>query len=123
MGAVKVLFQPCYGAQRTNHPEAAAYRDRAFATILCARTRTQRGASSRRGSRCIGRHGRLSLASRLGRHAFGWQAIGQIQARDPDTAVRHAVVGVESVRQTQIVPPIDAGGKDNIGDRSTAFPR
>ena len=49
--------------------------------------------------------------------------LGEIQARCANPAVGHAVVDVETVRCAEVVAPVNAGGKDNVRNRSLAFLR
>jgi hypothetical protein len=44
--------------------------------------------------------------------------IRQVKACYADSVVGHPIVDVEAIGCSKIVPPIDAGGKDNIGDGS-----
>jgi hypothetical protein len=49
--------------------------------------------------------------------------LGKIEARYANPIVGHAVVDVETVWCAEVVAAVDAGGKDNVGNRSLAFLR
>ena len=47
----------------------------------------------------------------------------QVKPRHANPAVSHSVIDIEAVRQAEIVAPVDAGGKDNVGNGALAFLR
>ena len=45
----------------------------------------------------------------------------QVQPRHTNAAVRHAIVNVEAARQTEVIPPVNRGRKDDIGHDALAL--
>ena len=44
-----------------------------------------------------------------------------VQARHPDSIIRHSVIDIETIRRAEIVPAIDAGGKHDAVNRAVEF--
>lgn len=54
-------------------------------------------------------------------HRYLRQMLRKIETRCANPVVGNAVVDVETIGGAEVVAPVNAGGKDNIRNRSLAF--
>ncbi len=67
--------------------------------------------------------GALHVGFRLGADSSRWQGTRHVKAGHADSVIGHAVINVESVRRTQIIAAVDAGGEHDVDNGTDAFLR